>query len=343
MRGLACPKDLGYCMPAEWERHEATWLTWPNNPDTFPKGIIEPVEKSYIKIIEALADGEKVNVLIDDKGAKKRILNLLAIKKNVFFHKIKAADVWIRDYGPIFVKKENEVAATKWIFNSWGSKYQELKGDDEVGVKMARLTGNRIFKPGIVLEGGSIDTNGLGTAITTEQCLLNKNRNPTFNKAQIQGYLSSNLGFKNIIWLKEGIEGDDTDGHIDDIARFVNKDTIVCAVESNKEDKNYTVLRENFELLKESQDQDGNNITIISLPMPRRIKAGKRRLPASYTNFYIGNSTVVLPIFNDVNDKKAISIMKNLFPDRKIVGIESEALVYGYGGIHCITQQQPAI
>jgi len=337
------PKELGYRMPAEWEKHQATWLAWPKDPDTFPKGIIEPVEANYVLMIEALARGEKVNVLVDDKEIEERVSNMLGSRKNVFFHHIKTADVWVRDYGPIFIKKKNQLAATKWIFNSWGNKYEELKKDNEVGVEIAKLATNQIFEPGIILEGGSIDTNGLGTCITTEQCLLNKNRNPHLNKNQIEGYLMDNLGFTNIIWLEEGIAGDDTDGHVDGIVRFVNENTVVCAVEDDVTDENYNVLTKNIELLEKSQNQDGNKINLIPIPMPRKIEIPERRLPASYANFYIGNSVVLLPVFNDKNDKKVISIMNKLFPDRRIVGINSEALVYGYGGVHCITQQQPSL
>lgn len=338
------PKNLGYRMPAEWEKHQATWLAWPKDPETFPKGIIELVEASYVKIIEALAAGEIVNVLVDNKEMEEKALNmLLNSSKNVFFHHIRTADVWMRDYGPIFIRKRGQVAATKWIFNSWGNKYEELKKDNEVGMEIAKLTKNQIFEPGIILEGGSIDTNGLGTCLTTGQCLLNKNRNPHLNKGQIESYLRDNLGFTNIIWLKEGIVGDDTDGHVDDIARFVNKDTIVCMIEDNTSDENYNALRENIKLLEKSHDQKGKKINVIPLPMPRRVEILGRRVPASYANFYIGNSAVLLPIFNDKNDKKAVSIMSKLFPDRKVVGVECGALAYGYGGIHCITQQQPGI
>ncbi len=335
------PKNLRYRMPAEWEKHEATWLTWPKDPDTFPKGIIEQVEEAYIKIISILTKGEKVNLLVDDKETENKVLSMLPSKENVFIRHIKSADVWVRDYGPIFIKKNNEIAATKWIFNSWGNKYRELLMDNETGMQIAKFTKKKIFEPGIVLEGGSIETNGLGTCITTEQCLLNKNRNPKLSKEDIEEYLKDNLGFENFIWLKDGIGGDDTDGHVDDIARFVNKNTVVCMVEENKNDENYKNLKENFEMLKKSRDQDGKKINVISIPMPRKIEIPERRLAASYANFYIGNAAVLVPAFNDKNDKKAISIIGKFFPGKEVVGIDCKDLVYGYGGIHCITQQQP--
>ncbi len=339
---LSVPFALGYRMPAEWEKHESTWLTWPKHPDTFPEGIIEPVEATYIQMIEALAKGEKVNVLVDDKKTEEKILAILN-GRNVFFHIIETADVWIRDYGPIFVRGKAGIAAIKWIFNAWGEKWDDLLPDNASGMEVAKLSGFKIFEPGIILEGGSIDTNGLGTCLTTEQCLLNKNRNPHLNREQIEKILRDYLGFTNVIWLKEGIVGDDTDGHIDDIARFVNKNTVVCAVEENKNDENYGILKTNLELLKNARDPDGDKLDVAELPTPRKIEIPERRLPASYANFYIGNAAVLVPMFNDKNDKKAMSIIGKFFPDREIVGIPSEALVYGYGGIHCVTQQQPVV
>ena len=336
------PKELGYRMPAEWEKHEGTWLAWPKDPDTFPKGIIEPVEEAYIKIISALAKGEKVNLLADNEETKSKILSMLPSKENVLIYPIKPADVWVRDYGPIFIKKDNEVAATKWIFNSWGNKYKELLTDNETGMKIAESAKSRVFEPGIVLESGSIETNGLGTCIATEQCLLNKNRNPKLSKEEIEEYLKGYLGFENIIWLKNGIEGDDTDGHVDDIARFINKNTVVCMVEQNQDDANYKNLRENLGILKKSHDQDGKKINVIPISMPRKMEISGRRLAASYANFYIGNAAVLVPAFNDKNDEKAISIIGKFFPGREVIGISCKDLVYGYGGIHCITQQQPS-
>ncbi len=340
---MSVPFALGYRMPAEWEKHEATWLAWPKHPDTFPEGIIEHVEDSYVKMIEALAKGEKVNVLVDDERMEKRVLSMLSSSKNVFFHRMETADVWMRDYGPIFVKSNKGIAVIKWVFNAWGEKWDDLKPDNKSGMEVAKFTGSRIFEPNVILEGGSIDTNGLGTCLTTEQCLLNENRNPQLSREQIENFLRDYLGFTNIIWLKEGIEGDDTDGHVDDIARFVNKNTVVCAVEENKNDDNYGILKANLELLKNAKDQDGNKLEILELPMPRKIEIPERRLPASYANFYIGNAVVLVPMFNDKNDEKAASMIREFFPDREIVSIPSEALVYGYGGIHCVTQQQPVV
>ncbi|MFZ2470671.1 MAG: agmatine deiminase family protein [Methanothrix sp.] len=347
---VLCPKDtprsLGYHMPAEWERHEAIWLSWPYDRDSFPE--IEAVEKAYTAIIKAIHESEIVNLLVKDKLAQKDVVDRLKSEKvdlhRIHFHVINYADVWFRDYGPTFVVRENEagksVAAVNWIFNAWGEKYAELMGDSRIGslinddLKMER------FLPGIVMEGGSIDVNGCGTVLTTEQCLLNKNRNPSLNKEKIEGYLREYLGVQKVIWLKEGIAGDDTDGHVDDIARFVNPTTVLCAYEDDPEDENFLPLKQNYELLCRETDQDGLPLTVIKLPMPGKVGA-QRRLPASYANFYIGNDVVMVPVFGHRNDSVALKIIGEAFPERKVVGINCREMVHGLGTVHCISQQQP--
>lgn len=332
-----------YLMPAEWERHDATWLAWPKDPLTFPPEIIENVEKIYAAMIRSLVRGEKVNLLVDDMETQRRVSSLIGESSKVSYHKIKTADVWMRDYGPIFVRDEKGgLVATKWVFNAWGNKYDELKADNKSGLEVAKTTGLRIIEPALVLEGGSIDTNGHGTCITTEQCLLNKNRNPSMGKEDIEEALAKYLGFSNFVWLGRGIAGDDTDGHVDDLARFVNADTVLCMVEEEKGDENYAPLRENFELLRSARDQSGRKLEVIPVPMPKKKVGGDERLPASYANFYIGNSVVLVPTFGDVNDTVAIRAIERAFPNKEIVGINCEALVYGFGGIHCVTQQQPS-
>ncbi len=326
-------------MPAEWELHEGTWISWPKDERTFPGKILEEVREGCLKMILALQEGEKVFLLVNNEqqenDVRKRLKTAKVPEHNIVFHRIKTVDVWTRDYVPIFVKGNNEVRAVKWVFNAWGNKYDDLKYDDKAGEEIAIATRRKVVKPGIVLEGGSIDVNGAGTLITTEQCLLNKNRNPHLNKGQIEQYMKDHLGIEKIIWLKEGVEGDDTDGHVDDIVRFVNEKTILCAYEDDEKDGNYRALKEHYELLQTT------GFNIVKLPMPRRIEMDDRRLPASYANFYIGNSAVLLPVFNDENDKVAIKLMKKYFPGRKIVPINSTYLVYGYGGVHCSTMQQP--
>lgn len=342
------PSELGYYMPAEWEEHSATWLAWPHNKDTWPDKISN-VERSYVEMAKALHSYENVNILINDKNSEfksRKVLISAGINiKKVFFYLIKTVDAWIRDYGPNFIinRKKNLLAMNNWEFNAWGGKYIDLMEDNIISKKINKYLKFQCFMPGIILEGGSIDVNGKGTCLTTEQCLLNKNRNPALSKADIEQYLSSYLGVKNIIWLREGIMGDDTDGHIDDIARFVDPTTILCAFEDNKNDQNYKILKENYEILKSSKDQDGRKIKAVKLPMPRPVKFEDIRLPASYANFYIANKTVLVPIFAQRNDKKAIRILEKLFPHRKIIGINCVDLVSGLGGIHCVTQQQPKI
>ena len=340
------PAKLGYSMPAEWEQHKGTWISWPKDKDSFPGKILEQVEKIYIQMIEALQEHEEVFILVNDNEWKEKVTNKLddnGVKtKNMVFHKIKSVDVWTRDYGPIFLKNKNGgMAAAKWIFNSWGGKYDELKPDDKAGVEIVKASKVKTFNPGIILEGGSIDVNGKGTLLTTEQCLLNKNRNNHMKKSQIEDYLKKYLGVENIIWLKEGIAGDDTDGHVDDVARFVDENTVVCATEEDTEDENYTTLKRNFEILKESLNQNSDKLNVVELPMPGKVMSEYGRLPASYANFYIANKSVLLPVFNHENDEKAIEILQNLFPKRKIVPIYCTPLVHGFGGIHCATQQQP--
>ncbi|MDA4116729.1 MAG: agmatine deiminase family protein, partial [Thaumarchaeota archaeon] len=301
--------------------------------------------RTYVEMIDALATGERVDLLVDDEDTEARVRSMLSAR-NVRFHQIKSADVWIRDYGPIFVKKggrEGRVTATKWKFNAWGAKYDDLFADDETGLEIAESTGLEIFRTGIVLEGGSIDVNGKGALLTTEQCLLNKNRNPRMGKAEIEQYLRDYLGTTNIVWLGRGIAGDDTDGHVDDISRFVGEDTVVCMTEEDPRDENHVVLKRNHELLSKCRDSEGRRLEVIPIAMPRKLAADDGRLPASYANFYIGNSVVLMPVFGDEkNDTRAIETLSGLLPRRKVVPINCRELVYGFGGIHCITQQQPA-
>jgi agmatine deiminase len=337
------PFELGFQMPAEWEKHESTWLSWPKDPLTFPPNIIEKVEQVYVRMIEALQKGELVNLIVDDQRTEDKVASLVSSKKNLRFHKIKSADVWMRDYGPIFVKNTREVAATKWIFNAWGEKYDELLRDNESGMEVCKTTRLRTFEPSIVLEGGSIDMNGRGLCLTTKQCLLNKNRNPNLDSVSIENYLHDYLGVMETIWLSNGISGDDTDGHIDDIARFVNDNTVVYMVEEDKNDDNYAALERNQRFLRQFRDRNGEKLAIVPIRMPDRLETDYGRLPASYANFYIGNRFVLVPVFgNPKKDDGALSIIGNFFTNKEIIGIDCRELVYGFGAIHCVTQQQPA-
>ncbi len=343
------PKSLGYRMPAEWEEQEAIWIAWPHNSITWP-GNMEEVEQSYIQFIDALHTGQKVNLLVNNEETKIRIESKLKESNvnlsKIHFHNIKNADAWIRDYGPTFVINSNakdKLALVKWNFNAWGDKYKDLLLDNGIPYEMNKSLKVPIFEPGIVMEGGSIDVNGGGIVLTSEQCLLNKNRNPQLGKEQIEQCLKEYLNVSKVLWLKEGITGDDTDGHIDDIARFVSKGTIVCAYEENKDDENYPILKENLELLKNMTGTNGKKFNIVTLPMPGIIKIGGKRFPASYTNFYIGNNVVVVPTFRHENDEKTLSILRGLFPDRKVVGVDCKTMIEGMGTLHCASQQQPKV
>ncbi|MEM2761012.1 MAG: agmatine deiminase family protein [Nitrososphaerales archaeon] len=341
------PRKLGYVMPAEWEKHDATWLAWPHDPSTFPNRVSK-VENIYVKIIKALHEGENVNLFVRDEHMKERVTTLLE-ENNIDLERLNFlvfdyADVWIRDYGPIFLvnKSNGEQAIVRWIFNAWGEKYAELMKDARIPSIIGKKLQLNTFNPSIVLEGGSVDVNGIGTLITTERCLLNKNRNPHLSKKEIGKYLKEYLGVNHVIWLRGGIVGDDTDGHVDDIARFINSRTVLCAYEEDENDPNYSHLKENHDILLDSKDQDGNLLEVIKLPMPGYVGSTNVRLPASYANFYIGNKVVLVPIFGHDNEQEALNIIQKCFPDRSIVGINCSDLVYGMGAIHCITQQQPA-
>ena len=343
------PSQLGYRMPAEWEPHEATWLAWPHNEETWP-GKLPEVEEIYLRMIEALVPHEQIHLLVDDERERDRVEKKLAgqgiFSKHIIYFLIPTVDAWVRDYGPNFIQRVSggtkETAFVNWIFNAWGGKYESLARDNVIPDRLAPLLGIPVFSPGLVLEGGSIDTNGLGTVLVTEQCLLHPNRNPYLTRQGIEEALRNFLGFDHFIWLGEGIEGDDTDGHIDDITRFVNPTTVVTALETNAGDANHFPLDKNLRRLREAKDQAGKKLTIIELPMPNRVEGPWGRLPASYLNFYIGNGAVLVPVFGHLQDATALKILAELFPGRRVVGIRSEALVLGLGGIHCVTHEQPA-
>ncbi len=349
MKPDSYPADLGFRMPAEWEPHSATWLTWPHNLETWPGQDMAKIEAVYVQMIKALAKGEKIHLLVNRESdafqLNKLIKSSLLTNKNIITYSIPTNDAWIRDYGPNFLVRETssgkrEASANLWKFDSWGGKY-EWGLDDRVGGAIADLLGIAHFEPGIVLEGGAIEVNGQGLCITTEQCLLNPNRNGGLEKAEMESYLKRYLGVREIIWCQGNIEGDDTDGHIDNLVRFVNPDTVLCAWEEDTTDPNRACLQENLQILESFRDESGKPLNIIKLPMPGRIAGDEGRLPASYANFYIGNRAVLLPTYNHHNDAVAESILKRFFPDREIVGIPCETFVWGLGAIHCVTQQQP--
>ena len=342
------PSSQSFFMPAEWEKHSSTWLAWPINVDTWKLNDLRELENIYIEIIHCLVTGERINILIENQSSQKRVTSLLDASgldtKKIYFHEILTNDAWIRDFGPNFIVRESsagrQIAINRWQFNSWGEKYAWEK-DNAAGEKIIRKSKLTWFDPNVVLEGGAIDVNGRGICLTTSTCLLNTNRNGGLSSEQMEKYLKDYLGIKKIIWLDGALKGDDTDGHIDNLARFVNPSTIVYVSEEDENDENYLNLKRIEETLKKARDLDGKPFEVIPLPMPRAIKENNFRLPASYANFYIGNNAVLVPAFNDSNDVLTQKILKKYFPQKKIVPIDSRIIIKGQGGIHCITQQQP--
>ena len=343
------PAALGFRMPPEWHPHSSTWLTWPKDPETWP-GRVAQVEEIYIEMISALTPHETVDLLVDDEETERAVRRRCnsTTAQQILFHHIGTVDSWIRDYGPNFLIHDNgEVAFNDWIFNAWGNKYEELKQDDTVPQRLEALLQMPRFSPGIVMEGGSIEVNGAGCVLTTEQCLLNPNRNPQLSRSEVEQYLKNYLGVAKVLWLGEGIVGDDTDGHIDDIARFVGPNVIVCAIEDDPADANYELLQDNLARLRSMTDTDGRHFEIVTLPMPSAVGGTSTstrdldRLPASYANFYIANNVVLAPVFGHSNDARAVETLQRVFPDRRVIPINCEPLVWGMGTIHCVTQQQP--
>jgi len=337
--------DLNYSMPAEWEPHSAIWLAWPYDEDTFP-GRVEKAEAIFIEIIKAVHLNEQVELLVLNEEMKDRAAGLIsksgADPSKMNFHITDYADVWLRDTGPIFVKNSSgKTVITKWTFNSWGNKFPELLIDGEIPEKISKWKLYPLVHSDLVLEGGAIEINGQGVCLTTEQCLLNENRNPGKTKEEIEQFLQNHLGIRKTIWLKEGLTNDHTDGHIDELARFVTPNKIVCAFEENKEDENYYILFKNYRRLTEATGINGESFEIIKLPMPHMNYDDSSKAPVSYTNFYIGNEVVLAAIFKDKNDAAALEILEKCFPDRKVIGIDCSDIIYGGGAVHCITQQEP--
>jgi agmatine deiminase len=351
-------------MPAEWAPHAATWLAWPHYHGDWP-GKFEPVPWVYAEIVRNLAQHERVELIVNDAAAERAVRKILdragALSKNVRFHRWATNRVWLRDSGCIFVAPCNSAStvgergrpplhnsAVNFRFNAW-AKYSNWRFDDKIGGLMCGVTKSEEIQPSchetrVVLEGGSIDVNGCGTLLTTEECLLSKvqERNPGMARKDYEKVFAEYLGAPHVIWLGKGIVGDDTHGHVDDLARFVAADTVVTAVESNSRDANFKPLRENLRRLKAACDQDGKRLNIVEIPMPRPVIFEKRRLPASYANFYIANGVVLVPVFNDLNDRIALNTLAEIFPAREIVPIYAGDLVWGLGTMHCMTQQQPA-
>jgi agmatine deiminase len=351
------PRALGFRMPAEWEPHEATWLAWPHNPEDWP-GKFAPIPWLYAEIVRLLAARERIHLIMEDAAAEKRVRSMLkrsgAELGNVDFHQWPTDRGWTRDSGPIFIRDgAGKPAITNWQFNGW-AKYDDWRLDDQLPGRVKELLGLPAWQPviahqdgterRIVLEGGSIDVNGAGLMLTTEECLLStvQQRNPGVSRKQLEQVFSDYFGIDQVIWMNRGIAGDDTHGHIDDISRFAGVDTIITAVEPNMDDPNHEPLTENLARLKAARTPEGKQFTIIELPMPRPVVFRGQRLPASYANFYIANGVVLMPTFHDANDRVAMNILAQAFPGREVIGVHSVDLIWGLGALHCMTQQQPA-
>jgi len=355
------PASQGYCMPAEWEPHESTWLAWPHFRGDWP-GKFEPIQWVYAEIVRNLARHERVDLIVNDASWEKRARAVLekadALSDNVCFHRWRTDRVWTRDSGCIFLtpaadQADSGLRALHFQFNAW-AKYPDYKFDKKNGERMAKAAGARVVQPlsarnRVVLEGGSIDVNGCGTLLTTEECLLSatQQRNPTMDRAAYEQMFADYLGAQSVIWLDSGITGDDTHGHIDDITRFVGPNTVVTMVEDDEQSENYAALQANLGRLKsartpDGQKSDGRKLDIVEIPLPRPIVFEGRPLPASYANFYIANGVVLVPVFNDPNDRIALNTLAECFPAREIVPIYCGDLIWGFGALHCMTQQQPA-
>lgn len=341
------PGQAGFSFPAEWAKHTATWLSWPHKEESWP-GKIGLIYNKYCEFIKVVAEGEIVRINVKDElmmaFAKQQLELVGADLSKIEFYEFPTNDAWCRDHGPAFLinAETKEKMIVDWGYNAWGGKYPPFDLDDVIPTRIAYQLGLPVYHPGIVMEGGSVDFNGAGTVLTTTACLLNENRNPHLTKEQIEEYLQNYYGVKQVLWLGDGIVGDDTDGHIDDITRFINEDTVVTVVESNLEDENYHILQENLETLKTMRLLDGRSLNIIELPMPDPVIYDDQRLPASYANFYIANSAVVVPTYRCDKDALALEIIQNCFPDRKVVGIDSTDIIWGLGSFHCLSQQEPA-
>ncbi|MCC5934269.1 MAG: agmatine deiminase family protein [Balneolales bacterium] len=344
------PASLGFRMPAEWDKHSGTMLSWPCNPETWPGERLDRVEKVFTRIVQEVTKREHLHLIINDDATLERagacLGALIQDSARITLHKRTSNDLWARDFGPIFVRNQisGMYAITDWEYNAWGGKYPPFDSDNGVPGWFSAKYGIQRFKPGIVLEGGSIETNGDGVMLTTESVLLNPNRNPELSKAQIEQYLKDWLGQEKVIWLKNGLAGDDTDGHIDDLSRFLDSRTIMTMVTDDKDDVNYETLQENYELLKSATDQRGEPFEIVTVPMPQtRVEEttvdGSEHVPASYANFYFVNGAVLLPVYDPRYDEQVITLFKKHLPDHEIVAIPCADLVWGQGSIHCISQQ----
>jgi agmatine deiminase len=344
------PRELGYSFPPEWARHRATWISWPR-----PEGISFPDRyhvaiRDVVRIIRTIARYEYVHLNVPNGNYRRIVRQTLAAARvplgRIRFYEIPTNECWTRDHGPAFVLRtrrgRSEAAIVDWKYNAWGGKYPPFEADDAVPARVGAALGLRVFRPGIVMEGGAVDFSGAGTILTTSSCLLNRNRNPHLSRLAIERYLKDYYGQQHVVWLGDGIEGDDTDGHIDDLARFVDDRTIVIGMEDDPSDPNAKVLAENRRRLNRARDQAGRPFDIVELPMPRPLLIEGQRVPATYMNFYFVNGALLVPTFGQpARDRRALAILQRLMPSRTVGGVDCRQLIWGLGAIHCLTQQQP--
>jgi agmatine deiminase len=349
-KGLGTPAEHGFSFPAEWTAHAATWISWPRPEGISFPGRYQECIDNIVEVIRAITRFEPVHLNVPNVDYEEIVRARLKMRgvsmRRIRFHYIRTNECWTRDHGPAFVLRTRrgrvDAAIVDWGYNAWGGKYPPFDADDEVPTRVAEAVGLPVFHPGIVMEGGAVDFNGAGTVLTTTSCLLNKNRNPGRSKAEIEQSLKDYYGQRHVAWLGQGIEGDDTDGHVDDLARFVDARTIVIGIEDDPRDANYEVLQDNRRRLARLRDQDGRSFEIVELPMPRPVIYKGLRLPATYMNFYFVNGALLLPVFGQPRrDSRALESLQRLLPKREVVAVDCRALIWGLGAMHCLTQQQP--
>jgi agmatine deiminase len=349
-RVTGTPAAHGYSFPPEWRRHRATWISWPRPEGiSFPDRYLEAIE-DIAGVVRAIARFERVNLIVPNGNYETLVRRFLLLRRvppgRLRFHHLPTNECWTRDHGPAFVLRRRrgrtQAAVVDWGYNAWGGKYPPFDADDAVPTRIAERLGLPVFAPPIVMEGGAVDFNGAGTVLTTTSCLLNRNHNPHRSQRAIERFLRAYYGQTHIVWLGDGIEGDDTDGHIDDLARFVDERTIVIGIEQNRRDPNYGVLQRNRRLLARARDQAGRAFEVVELPMPHPVVYQGQRLPATYLNFYFVNGALLVPTFGQpARDRLAIATLQRLVGRRRVVGVDCRALIWGLGAIHCLTQQQP--
>lgn len=345
---MKTPKELGFYFPAEWEKHVSTWITFPHNDHSWQGDKLPDMYPEYFSLIKAISLGEIVNIQVNDVRLAQFIESQLLVyeidSKQIRLHIQPTNDAWCRDHGPAFLinKMSPERLLIDWEYNAWGGKYPPFDADNQSPTHIAEILSLAKLKPGIIMEGGSVDFNGAGTVITSRSCLLNANRNPHLTQAQLEQFLVDYYGVEQVLWVSDGIVGDDTDGHIDDTVRFVNTDTVIAMVEPDMNDENHQVLAQNLQELKSMRLPNGRPLNIVEIPMPKAVVIDEFRAPGSYANFYICNAGVLVPTFNCPQDEFALKTLRQFFPDRPVIGLSAKKIIWGQGSFHCLTQQEPA-